>query len=373
MTNDNASLRPGEIKISSLDPRHHTEFLLLSNSVNTWKTHVHDRSWWLTQENHCLEIFKRYGYDLQSGVWYCLISCQRHGWAGIASATLLLAEGFSKKQRQCWPPIAASNLRQQIIEWYCSQAATCIYGLPLTSAELDTLLQLESAVSLLLEQAVSLQSRNQGSLHNLLDYLRSSRQSLQKRAQLLMTTLPEPPPIIPVSFTPTQTTTPLRLQLAPQHPWKALIGGGIVGIAVTLCALQIVHWLGQPSTVSAFNQLWPDNFYSLSWQKSVAENAATLPTINSWALLNKQLDNLEQRLLDAEQKRKPYITISELKTAIYQMQQTLQQGGEPVLSQLDDLQNKVDKQQPVTSEEIEAIRQHIEALNSRLNQLASKK
>ncbi|TPG64293.1 VasL domain-containing protein [Ewingella americana] len=369
MANNSYSVKPGEVKINCHDPRHHNEFLLLSNSVNNWKGHVHDRSWWLTQENQCLEIFQRHGYDLQSGVWFCLISCQRHGWAGMANATLLLAEGFSKKQRQCWPPIAATNLRQQIIEWYCTHAATCIYGLPLTSIEVKTLEQLEGAVSLMLQQALSLQSRSQAALRNLLDYLQSCRQSLQKRAlvaKLEIQESPRPP------VTPAPILVPEQTPLPVQRPWKALLTGGAIGIALTLGIVSASNWLEQPSAAISLYKLWPGNPVSARWQKHLAEQIASLPNTNSWALVNKQLNDLEQRLLDAEQKRKPYMTISELKTAIYQMRQTLQQGGEPALAQLDALQSKLDSQQPVSNAEINAVSQHLEALNSRLIQITSK-
>ncbi|MEW7314502.1 VasL domain-containing protein [Buttiauxella gaviniae] len=372
MTKINPSVKPGEVKISCHDPRHHQEFLLLSNSVNTWKGHVHDRSWWLTQENQCLEMFERHGYDLQSGVWFCLISCQRHGWSGMANATLLLAEGFGKKQRQCWPPLAATDLRQQIIEWYSTHAATCVYGLPLTSAEVETLSKLESAVSLLLEHALSLQSKSQAPLRNLLDYLQSSRQSLQNR------TVREKPAVIPeYPSVPVEATAlpPFSTQsLAPSsRPWKAWFTGGVSGIALTLCAVGGITWLERPTTASYLDKIWPGNALSARWKSHLAEQTAGLPTINSWAQVNNQLNNLEQRLLAAEQKRKPYMTISELKTEVYQMRQTLQQGGEPVLAQLDDLQNKRDNKQPISAAEIEVISRHLEALNSRLIQLSFKK
>lgn len=367
MTRDNHCVKPGEVKISCHDPRHHNEFLLLSNSVNTWKSHVHDRSWWLAQENQCLEIFQRHGYDLQTGVWFCLISCQRHGWAGIANATQLLAEGFSKKQRQCWPPIAATDLRQQIIEWYCTHAATSVYGLPLTSVQVETLRRLESSVSMLLEQALALQSRSQSALRNLLDYLQSSHQAQRKRALAAQSVRPEPPCI------PAQTQISEQKPLSPQRPWKAWLCGGVAGIVLTLGAVSIMNWLDQPATAISLNQLWPGNALSVSWQNRLAEQTSSLPTINSWVLVNSQLNDLEQRLLDAEQKRKPYMTISELKTAIYQMRQTLQQGGKPVLAQLDDLQQKRDNQQPLNPAEINTISQRLEALNSRLIQLTSQK
>jgi len=364
----NPFVTPSDVKISCHDPRHHQEFLLLSNSINGWKGHVHDRSWWLTQENQCLEIFQRHGYDLQSGVWFCLVSCQRHGWAGMANATLLLAEAFGRKQRQCWPPLAATDLRQQIIEWYSTHAATSVYGLPLNSTEIDTLAQLEGAVSMMLEHALSLQSRSQAALRNLFDYLQSSRKLLQKRALTVKASVPSPAPLH--SVPPAQPLPALKLQHVPR-PWKAWITGCMAGIALTLCAVSVAHWLEQPSTAVRLNALWPGNPLYARWQSHFAEQNASLPKINSWALVNKQLNDLEQRLLDAEQKRKSYMTISELKTAVYQMRQTLQQGGQPVLAQLDDLQRKLDNKQPVSDAEIIAISQRLEALNSRLTQLGS--
>ncbi|QLK63711.1 hypothetical protein GE278_23360 (plasmid) [Enterobacteriaceae bacterium Kacie_13] len=368
MKKSNPSVTPADVKISCHDPRHHQEFLLLSNNVNGWKGHLHDRSWWLTQENQCLEIFQRHGYDLQSGVWFCLISCQRHGWAGMANATLLLAEAFGRKQRQCWPPLAATDLRQQIIEWYSTHAATSVYGLPLNSAEIDTLTQLEGAVSMMLEHALSLQSRSQAALRNLLDYLQSSRQSLQKRALTVKPSVPVPAPL---PFVSAPQPLPALTLLPPPRPWRAWITGSMAGIALTLCGVSVTHWLEQPSTAVRLNALWPGNPISVRWQSRFAEQNASLPKINSWALVNKQLNDLEERLLDAEQKRKSYMTISELKTAIYRMRQTLQQGGQPVLAQLDDLQRKLDNKQPVSDAEINAISLRLEALNSRLTQLTN--
>ncbi|SUY92697.1 Uncharacterized protein conserved in bacteria [Buttiauxella agrestis] len=368
MTKINYAVKPGELKINCHDPRYRNEFLLLSNNVHSWKNHVHDRSWWLTQEKQCLELFQRFGYDLQSGVWFCLISCQRHGWAGIANSTLLLADAFNKQQRQCWPPIAAIDLRQQIIEWYCTHAAPCIYGLPLQYAETTILQQLEGAVSMLLTAQVMIpQSRSQVSLRSLLDYLQASRQSLQKRVLVPKATVINAPPI-----TEALQSVSVEPPLPGKRPLKALLLGGITGIAFTLTVVSAVHWLEKPSVAISLNKIWPGNFISKSRLNALAEQTASLPTINSWALVNSQLNNLEQRLLEAEQKRKPYMTISELKTEIYKMRQTLQQGGAPVQAQLDDLQVKLNNQQPVSPGEINAISQHLTALNSRLIQLTNR-
>lgn len=358
--NNNTGL-PGDLKINSHDPRPYGEFLLLSYNINNWKSHSRDGSWWLTQENLCMDIFQRYGYDLQSGVWFSLISCHRHGWSGVANATLLLAEGFSKKQRQCWPPVAASDLRQSILEWYCAHTATCIYGLPLTNAVVEVLNQLEGAISILLEYAQELHSRSQTALGNLLDYLHSNKRTVQKR-EILNTVKVSDLSVIKVPPVP-----PIKLR--PPCPWKPFIGGSLVGASLVFGIINLAGWLNNPSTAINLGLLWPQNPYSQYWEKKLIEKTSILPSTNSWMLINRQLDSLEQRLLDAEQKRKSYITISELKTSIYQMQETLRKGGEPVQAQLYELQQKISSHQTVSDSEINVITEHLDALNSRLIQL----
>lgn len=363
MTKNNLYVTPTNVKISPYDPRHDLEFLRLSNSISGWREHINDRSWWVMRENQCLEIFHRHGYDLQSGVWYCLISCQRHGWGGMANSTLLLAEAFARKQYQCWPPLAATDLRLQIMEWYSIHVATCAYRLPISSAERQTFVQLESAVSLLLEHAVNLQSRGQASLRNLFDYIKYNRQLLQKRSSTvkkIASPLAElEPGLIPQS-------SPMLTLSPTQMPWKAWLFGFVVGIVFSFSTVCIIYLLTQPSTAISLKILGPANPLSTRWQSALAEKAATLPTINSWVQINNQLDYLEKRLLDSELKHKPYLTISELKTEIYNMRQSLLHGGKPVIAQLDDIQKKIENKQPVSNAEFAVISQRLDALNSKL-------
>ncbi|EMV8789781.1 type VI secretion system ImpA family N-terminal domain-containing protein [Escherichia coli] len=368
MKKNNFSQEINGLKINCHDPRHHQEFLVLSNIINNWKEQVSDRSWWLTQEKKCLEIFQRHGYDLQSGVWFCLISIHRHGWAGMTNATLLLAEALSRKQRQCWPPFAAIDLRRQIIEWYSTHVASIVYGLHLNSAESNMLVQLHSAVSVMLEHASALNSRSKVTLQNLVNYIHSSRLSLQKKTVSDKQLDPVPRPVKGELI----TQAPVELVLRPSPvPWKTRLAGSVIGIVLTLTVVGAIHWLTHPSMAILLNSIWPANPISIHWQKRLTETAASLPTINSWQEMNDQLNNLEQRLLDAEQKRIPYLTISELKTAIYKLRLTLRKGGEPALVQLGNLQNKIDTQQSISDAEFDDISRHLEALQSRLLYLKS--
>lgn len=368
MTKTNFASVTANLKINCHDPRHHQEFLLLSSSINSWKDHVSDRSWWLTQEKQCLEIFQRHGYDLQTGVWFCLISIHRHGWAGMTNATLLLSDAFSSSQRQCWPPLAAIDLRRQIIEWYSTHVATIIYGLHLHSAESNMLVQLQGAVSVMLEHASALSSRSQVPLQNLVGYLHSGRLSLQKKTRIVKSSDPAPLPV--KEELTAQVTTELAL-CPPSTSWKAWLSGSVAGITLALTVVVTIHWLTQPSTALRLNSIWPDNPISLHWQNGLIEKTANLPTINSWQEMNIQLNNLEERLLDSEKKRIPYLTISELKTAVYQLRLTLQQGGEPIFVQLAHLQSKLDNQQSISKAEFDAISHQLEALHSRLLYLSS--
>lgn len=368
MTKTNFSSASANLKINCHDPRHYQEFLLLSSSINSWKEHVSDRSWWLIQEKHCLKIFQRYGYDLQTGVWFCLINIHRHGWAGMTNGTLLLAEAFGRKQRQCWPPLAANDLRRQIIEWYSNHVANIVYGLQLHSAESNMLVQLQGAVSVILEHASALNSRSQVPLQNLVDYLHSGRLSLQKKMRTVK--LSDTAHLPAKEELTLQTTMELAL-CPPSTSWKAWLSGSVAGMVLALTVVGTIYWLTQPSTAIWLNSIWPGNPISLHWQQRFAEKAANLPTINSWQEMHTQLNNLEQRLIDSEKKRIPYLTISELKTAVYQLRLTLQQGGEPVLVQLAHLQSKIDNQQSISKAEFDVVSHQLEALQSQLLYLNS--
>lgn len=127
---NNATIDLQTLKMNSHDPRCHQRFLVFSNDMSHWRAHADDRSWWLQREKECVELFRHHGYDLQSGIWYCLIACHRNGWEGISSASLLLCNGYSQKHIPCWPPLAARELRAQILNSYCKLLMPFIYALP---------------------------------------------------------------------------------------------------------------------------------------------------------------------------------------------------------------------------------------------------
>jgi type VI secretion system protein VasL len=93
---------------------------------------------------------------------------------------------------------------------------------------------------------------------------------------------------------------------------------------------------------------------------------ALYPANHSYERLSQQLIDLEQRLLDAEHKRTPYMTISALKTHVYQMRETLKMQEALLENQLNQLQVQRNDQQPVSPAVIQALELQLEALQYRV-------
>ncbi|MDD9069637.1 hypothetical protein LAY91_26010, partial [Escherichia coli] len=63
-----------DLAINTTSPRNNKEFLWVSYSINNLNSVKYGKSYWMTLEKRCLSLFSDSGYDLQTGVWFCLIS-----------------------------------------------------------------------------------------------------------------------------------------------------------------------------------------------------------------------------------------------------------------------------------------------------------
>ncbi|MBW4201912.1 hypothetical protein JW319_11075 [Enterobacter cloacae subsp. cloacae] len=348
------------LKINCHDPRSHQHFLQFSNDMHRWQTHATDSSWWLEREKACLGLFQHYGYDLQTGLWYCLIACHRSGWKGIASASLLLANGFGRKQTPCWPPLAAVELRRQLLDGYCRQLLPLIYVLPMTVVSTSALEQLQSAAGLLEKQAVALQSPQHSIFRQLSAWLEAHISTL--KLQAIAPAVSPAPVATPVAFAP---PIPALEKEVPTR-WPGRLIWCVLGAVIALSITTVIQKVDDPDVLRFSNQIWPDNPLVEHRRIALERMSSTLPVNRSVELLSQQLDTLEQRLLDAEQKRKPYMTISELKTSIYQMRDTLRQQATMVEYQLDQLQEQKENGQPISDATLYTLSVQVEALKDKL-------
>lgn len=92
------------------------------------------------------------------------------------------------------------------------------------------------------------------------------------------------------------------------------------------------------------------------------EKAGSVEASNHWKHGMVALAQLEGRLQQSEKAHSQYLTISELKTAIYQIQQDFEQQGEPVGDQLNDLQHDIDNRQDIHPAALYQIQEQINAL-----------
>ncbi|CNK97030.1 Uncharacterized protein conserved in bacteria [Yersinia enterocolitica] len=357
MTLTNSGSQP--LKINCHDPRSHQSFLQFSNDMHRWQTHATDSSWWLEREKACFGLFQHYGYDLQTGLWYCLIACHRSGWKGIASASLLLANGFARAQMPCWPPLVAVDLRRKLLDGYCRQLLPLIYVLPMTAVSTSALEQLQNAAGLLEKQAVVLQSPQHSAFRQLSAWLEAHIDTL---GQQVIT--PAASPVLAA-----QSITSPEPVLEPEQAvsrWLARLVWFAFGAVVTLSIATLIQKADDPDVLRVSNRIWPGNPLVEHRQQALEKMSAMFPSNSSVQQLNQQLDTLEQRLLDAEQKRKPYITISELKTSIYQIRNTLREQATMVEEQLNRLQEQKNSGKPISDAALYNLSLQIDALKSRL-------
>lgn len=365
MTNTLTTGGSQTLKINCHDPRCHQNFLQFSNDIHRWQAHTNDRNWWLEREKQCLALFQQYGYELQSGVWYCLIACQRSGWKGAASASLLLANGFARQQPPCWPPLVAPDLRRQMLDNYCRQLLPLIYTLPTTTANTTVLTQLLSAIKLLEKHACALQSVQQTAFRRLSIWLENCINTSEQQAITL--TVPPAPLVLPLN------SPPLTLEPIVLKRWPERILWSVSGAAVALLAMILIQKAESPEALLFSNRIWPGNPLGEQWQQKMEKASLALSINSSTKQLSQQLDTLEQRLLDAEQKRKSYMTISELKTSVYQMKNSLHQQTSMVENRLNQLKIQREINQPVSNETISSISEQIYDLNSMLLYLSDKR
>ncbi len=74
----------------------------------------------------------------------------------------------------------------------------------------------------------------------------------------------------------------------------------------------------------------PGNSASANWEKMLHQHSEKILRAEGWFEVQKRLANLEQHLLESERKQRSHITISELKTEVYEMKEAMRNMETPV-------------------------------------------
>lgn len=103
-----------DLAINTTSPRNNKEFLWVSYSINNLNSVKYGKSYWMTLEKRCLSLFSDSGYDLQTGVWFCLISAHLYGWEGLAISSWKFADTFVTQKNV---GLLLHQLRHEEIFW----------------------------------------------------------------------------------------------------------------------------------------------------------------------------------------------------------------------------------------------------------------
>lgn len=351
-----------KIHLNSFDPRHQPIFKVVTDNISVWRSHSDDRAWWIEQERHCLTLFRKQGYDLQTGLYYCLINGNLYGWPGLASASLLLANAFEHCDPGCWPPHAAKNLRKELIEWYCHEVIDSCYAWSFSEINISDYKKLVNALALMRQQAEALRCQAIHRITSLNTLMGIVYQTQQYRDSMGLKSLP----VASENKDTESLLSGYEVLFLESVRWRKYAYSMVCGFLLAVCMATGISGLTRPELALTLNNLIPNNPLSTFWVNKIQHRQPALPSSDSWAVMKASLERLEQNLVEAEQRRRPYLTISELKTSVYQLQHQLHQMGQPVSERAYTLKYRDNRTPGERKDEINDLLSHLDMLKNAL-------
>lgn len=356
-------------KIRCHSPAHHPGFLSLSSEMNTLSKNKLARLDWERLLLLCQRIFQQEGCDPWTGAWFCYISAKQQGWTGLAFAVEQLVSTLFHL-----PSGDAAN-KKAALNWLAQHIGDVLYALPdapgnrismqRTAKGFNHLIMLaaEREVSSTLNVMVSY--INHKAKENKLEY--SLNVSRPASAWV------DVPAIQHVEVEKCMPETQSVNVSTGKKDRKLLLKFFVMFSLVALLFLLIGHQYvtrQQPQLMQLFqdieklertasavrseqikydyasSELIKDMFERTRKNKPewllvlpVLQDLAVLNPIEddksfvklaSWQQLQHQLDDLENRLLASEKGAQKHLTISELKTEVYEIRKKILMLGTPI-------------------------------------------
>lgn len=269
----NPAISLQELKVNKQDPRQSPVFLEISWSMQNADIRRMSENEWRTLDSQCREYWRKHGYDLQSGCWFCLMSLKLDGWRGLAQAlNILMRKWRCKASEYCWPPVNDTDRRRYLLEWLNTHVVTGIYQLDWDddfSAVADSIAE---NIALLHDEAVQADARCRDSLKNM-HYFLQVRSKASASLVLSLAPLKIDKDIRPES-------SPLRIKanssvqgtsLKRKHLFQAGCVGIIGGMVATILFMSGIRYMEKPEITQqlvGILQDFPgdDALTALAWQ-----------------------------------------------------------------------------------------------------------
>ncbi|WGK60105.1 VasL domain-containing protein [Pantoea sp. SS70] len=422
-----------EVKFNPVVPKHSKAFLLLSSEMAKLTRSPHTTMNWAELDRLCQRVFLQQGYDLTTGAWFCLIQLRLAGWSGAAKSLELFASALSFGERH-GQDVGDIELPRSMLTWFIANALTPMYTQSQSTEDGQSMSRAESALDIISRKAKKLNVRDADTLSNLCYFLQVRARTSHNivlnvdHEQQMQLVCKASPAIDSASTPPQEETAPAPILVKDEKIWRWLAIGAFAATVVLSFAASIV-WLyarlnEEPAAISALNALHkaetnferamlqtekltehqiaeidiqlqalmdqpvsqlllkviklaahietthPNNLATANWRSGLLKNQVISNHAGGWLEIQQRLSTLEQRLLESEKKQRNHITISELKTEVYEMKQAMQKMETPVSVLLWMRKKKSEKGESVKALDV-LIEQKINNLAKEFTQTAS--
>lgn len=351
-----------DLAINTTSPRNNKEFLWVSYSINNLNSVKYGKSYWMTLEKRCLSLFSDSGYDLQTGVWFCLISAYLYGWEGLAISSWKFADTFVT-QKKCWPPITSTQTRRNIFVWYIKNVIPVIQTLADDERTYSSLKLLEDSLTLLTDIEYKLLGGNSFVISDILSELKRQKSHYFEKNKLFSKELSPHVNINDISGS--------KYSGLKQRCKKASICCSMISFMSGVLMTFFINCLGKPETALKLKSVIPDSFLTEMVVNYSGCSEYTPDSTDSWMQLSKKIDNFAETLKTIENNG-GYITISKLKTIAYDMKNTFLAYDLPVNERISKLYNNMYVDKKDISRELAIIKHNINKLNCQVSELELK-
>ncbi|ELP23671.1 hypothetical protein F385_3396 [Pantoea agglomerans 299R] len=261
------------LKVNKKDPRQSPEFLEINWSMQNADIRRMSESEWKTLDSQCRAYWRKYGYDLQSGCWFCLMSLKLDGWRGLAQGLNILVRVWrGKASEYCWPPVVDSDRRRYLLEWLNTHVVTSIYQLDCDDNFTAVASSIAESIALLYDEAVKTDARCRNSLKNMHYFL----QVRSKASSSLILSLAHlkidkdiRPELSPINIKANSSVQGSSIKI--KHLIQAGCAGIIGGMLATMLLMSGIRYMEKPGVtekLAGVLQDFPgdDALTALAWQ-----------------------------------------------------------------------------------------------------------
>lgn len=401
------------------DPRMLADFIALREEMSKLVHPARPDVSWQRVERLCMAIFEHNGFDLQTGAWYTLARAQQAGVAGMNEGLKLVEALILRQWDNLWPQ--APRARMDILCALSRRLHQVMRTLTPTTTDPGQLYLAQTHLTAIAAKVERLDLKHDGELDTLRSLIQSAALRLESGKQPLKPEpkvpvgavsaceTPEPPErSVFVPPAPLPESGRMKQSPAPARPWTLFIAGVLTALVpgVAMWGWQALHQpepdllafpakeyqalqqqLPEPGIRQTQQRLtrlaqlkpdwvvsygdtllgeaqkrWPKQAQPLTQQWHQQLTAVALPPeyMRGWHQGMMELQQLIDRLNALDEQKGKYITVSELKTAVFAMTQSFN-SAIPAEEELRKL-SEIPQGQPWPTAQQTRMEQHLQQL-----------